>query len=42
MDEAYELHETGDIDFVEYARRQATLAVDMPKRLASRMERYLD
>lgn len=31
MDEAYELHETGDIDFVEYARRQAQhFAVDMP------------
>lgn len=31
MDEAYELHETGDIDFAEYARRQARqLAVDMP------------
>ena len=31
MDEAYELHETGDIDFVEYARRQAQhFAIDMP------------
>ena len=35
MDEAYEAAKTGDIDFVEYARRQAQHLLDIHKRLAS-------